>query len=145
MKKMISVLSMLVFSHSSFALSSLHCKAQMEGRSVNSPKGFIAPILTGQGLNSILKAQHQTNHLVFILNPQTVTNTKAHVILDGRTKHIPLNTHLSFEEVNNILSISLRDTETQKTDTKEFDINSEINFHFDNGSATFRMNCWSTY
>lgn len=138
MRKIISVLAVVMFSHSSFALSELSCNVQMQGKSA---KNKVAPILTGQGLNSILQARNQNNYLTLKFNSHTISHSKAHVILDGRTKRIPMNIHLSVEEKNNLLLIGLKDLVTQKNEKKEFEINSEITMFFENGNGIFQLEC----
>lgn len=141
MKNIIIAAALALITQSSFALSSLACNAQMLGKTQNAPQTFTAPVLAAQGLNSILKAKHNNDHLFLNFNPQTVAESRGHVILDGRYRHIIMNAHVSIEERNNIISISIRDTETQKTMTKDFDFNSDIVLSFDNGNALFELDC----
>jgi len=138
---MIIAAALALISQSSFALSSFACNAQMFGRTQNAPQSFTAPVLAAQGLNSILRAKHHNDHLYLNFNPQTVSESKAHVILDGRYRNIVMNAHVSIKEKNNIISVTVRDTETQKIQTKDFDLNSEIVLSFDNGKALFELDC----
>lgn len=141
MKNIFIALSFALLSQSALALSSLTCNAQMLGRTQYAPTSFTAPALVGQGLNAILRARHNTNHLFLNFNSQTVSESRAHAVLDGRYKSIMMNAHLSVEERNNIISINVRDTQTHKTQSFEFDISSDISLSFDNGKALFELDC----
>lgn len=141
MKNIFIVATLALLSQSAFALTSLNCNAQMLGKTQYAPKSFTAPALVGQGLNSVIRAKHNNDHLFLSFNPQTVSDDKAHVILDGRYRNILMNTHMSVFERNNIISIALRDTITNKYQGFEFDINSDITMSFDNGDAVIEIDC----
>lgn len=141
MKNIIIAVTIALFSQSALALNSLACHAQMLGKTQYAPNSFTAPVLAAQGLNSVIRAQHNNDNLFINFNTQTLTQSKAHVILDGRYRNIMMNTHLSVKERSNVLTVKVRDTETQKTMTKDFEINSEITLSFDNGKALFELDC----
>jgi len=113
----------------------------MLGKTQYAPKTFTAPALVGQGLNSVIRAKHNNDHLFMSFNSQTVSDDKAHVILDGRYRNILMNAHMTVFERNNIVSIALRDTITNKTQGFEFDINADISVSFDNGDALIEIDC----
>lgn len=140
-KNIFIVATLALLSQSALALSSLNCNAQMLGKTQYAPKSFTAPALVGQGMNSLLKAKHNGDHLFLSFNGQTVSDSKAHVILDGRYRNILMNAHLNVYERNNIVSMNLRDTVTNKTQNFEFDINSDIAVSFDNGDALIEIDC----
>ncbi|MFA5584147.1 MAG: hypothetical protein WDA09_08025 [Bacteriovoracaceae bacterium] len=141
MKNIFIVATLALLSQSAFALTSLNCNAQMLGKTQYAPKTFTAPALVGQGLNSVIRAKHNNDHLFMSFNSQTVSDDKAHVILDGRYRNILMNAHMTVFERNNIVSIALRDTITNKTQGFEFDINADISVSFDNGDALIEIDC----
>lgn len=141
MKNTFIAATLLLLTQSSFALSTLSCNTQMLGKTQYAPKTFTAPTLVGQGLNAVIRAKHNNDHLYLNFNPQTVSQSSAHIILDGRYKKIMMNAHVSVEEKNNSISINIRDTQTLKVQSFEFDINSEISVSFDNGNALLELDC----
>lgn len=138
MKHILCAIALMLISSSSFALNSLDCHVRM--KATQSEKHW-APLVTGQGLYSILKARHQGDSLFLNFNPTTISTGTAHAILDGRNKNIPLNALLSISEKNGIITFTLKDTETRRSETLEFDFNSEIAVNFENGKASFEMRC----
>lgn len=138
MKHILCAIALMLISSSAFALNSLDCNVRMK---TSQSDKYWAPLVTGQGLYSILKARHHGDYLFLNFNPATVSTSSAHAILDGRNKNIPLNSLLSISEKNGIITFVIKDTETHRGETLEFDLNSEITVNFENGKASFEMRC----
>lgn len=140
MKKLLCGLA-LVFTSSTFAVSNLTCNVLMLGKALQSSKKTVSPILTGQGLNSVLRAKDHQYFLSLYFNSKTLSESKAHVILDGRYRHVPMNIHMSVEEKNNILTIMVRDTVSSASEIKDFDIDSAISLQLKNTNGVFEVEC----
>lgn len=141
MKKALIIVILVFFCGKAFALNSFVCSAHMQGKTPHAPKSISAPALIGQGLNSLLRAKDNTDHIFLHFNPQTVSETKADVIVDGRNKRILMNTHISVSKKNNIISITLRDTVTKEVKKSDFESTALISMALDNDNAYFGLNC----